>query len=463
MRSDRSLRRQSGTIAQAKTSWRSSELPVNHTVDTLYDHDMHLASSSTKKVWFHGLSHFPGSKLAASSSVPYLNAQLRGRLPQWIKAQHDRYGSDVVRIHPNGLSFIGDTAWKDMFVNRYGSRKFKKDSIIYGKAPGGVDSILTANNNDHTRMRSLIAHAFTEKALKSQESLIMSYVKLLVDELETEVKRAPDGRVDMVQWLTWVTFDIVGDLSMGKTFHSLSDRTNHPWVSFLSETFKAIVFMSSLRQLRVPERLVPFFLPKGLYFKRMSHLRSVSECVDQRMAENPDRPDFISYILAQNNEKGMTTSELKANASLFVGAGSFSTATVLCGAIYYLCKSPSALRAATTEVRSAFKTREAITFDSVTHLKYIAAVINESHRMYPAALAGSPHVTPDDGADISGHWVPRGTRVMINQWAAYQSALNFASPNEFVPERWLGDPRFVDDRKDVFQPFSVGPRNCIGK
>ena len=298
-----------------------------------------------------------------------------------------------------------------MFVNRYGSRKFKKDSIIYGKAPGGVDSVLTANDDDHTRMRSLIAHAFTEKALKSQETLIMSYVNLLVDELEAEVKRAPGGKVDMVQWLSWVTFDIVGDLSMGMPFHSLSERTNHPWVSFLSETFKAIVFLSSLRQLRVPERLAPFFLPKGLYFKRMSHLNSVSKCVDQRMDANPDRPDFLSNILRHSNEKGMTIPELKANASLFVGAGSFSTATVLCGAIYYLCKSPSALEAVTTEVRNAFKTRGAITFDSAAHLKYLAAVINESHRMYPAALAGSPHLAPDDGAHVSGRWVPGGVGV----------------------------------------------------
>ena len=295
-----------------------------------------------------------------------------------------------------------------MFTRRYGSKKFKKDSIVYGKAPDGVDNILTANDADHTRMRSLIAHAFTEKALKSQQPLIMSYVKLLIDQLNMEVSRVQDGRVDMVQWLSWVTFDIVGDLSMGQTFHSLSNRNYHPWVSYMSDMFKAIVFMSSLRQLGIAEKIVPFLLPKDLYFKRMSHLRSVSETVDQRMAEHTVRPDFLSYILKHNNEKGMTIPELKANASLFIGAGSFSTATVLCGAIYYLCKTPSALQAATAEVRDAFQSGEAITVDSVAHLRYLTAVINESHRMYPAALAGSPHMTPDEGANISGHWIPGG-------------------------------------------------------
>lgn len=35
--------------------------------------------------------------------------------------------------------------------------------------------------------------------------------------------------------------------------------------------------------------------------------------------------------------------------------------------------------------------------------------------------------------------------------------------DKFIPERWLGDPRFDSDRKDAFQPFSHGPRDCIGK
>ena len=335
-------------------------------------------------------------------------AQIQGRLPRWIKEQHDYFGSDVVRIRPGGLSFIGDTAWKDMFSQRYGNQKFKKDSIVYGKAPDGVNSVLTANDADHSRMRGLIAHAFSEKALKSQESLIQSYVNLLINELKKEVRTIPGGTVDMVQWLSWVTFDIVGDLSMGKTFHSLTDKEFHPWVSFLSETFKAIVFMSTLRQLKIPEKLVPLFLPKGLYLKRMSHLRSVTKSVHQRMAESPDRPDFLSYILKHNDEKGMTIPEIIANASLFIGAGSFSTATVLCGAIYYLSKTPSAFKAATEEVRNAFQTEEAISVDSVAQLTYLSAVINESHRMYPAALAGSPHLVPDNGAFISGRWIPGG-------------------------------------------------------
>jgi len=52
----------------------------------------------------------------------------------------------------------------------------------------------------------------------------------------------------------------------------------------------------------------------------------------------------------------------------------------------------------------------------------------------------------------------------MHHWAVYHSDKFFAEPFEFRPERFLGgDPTFADDVWDVFQPFHVGPRDCIGR
>jgi cytochrome P450 len=51
----------------------------------------------------------------------------------------------------------------------------------------------------------------------------------------------------------------------------------------------------------------------------------------------------------------------------------------------------------------------------------------------------------------------------IWQWPLNHNPKFFKHPDSFVPERWLGDPRYDSDKKGAFQPFSVGPRNCIGK
>jgi len=55
------------------------------------------------------------------------------------------------------------------------------------------------------------------------------------------------------------------------------------------------------------------------------------------------------------------------------------------------------------------------------------------------------------------------TIMSVWQWPLYHTAKWFSLPDSFIPERWLGDEKFKNDRKDGMQPFSFGPRNCIGK
>jgi cytochrome P450 len=48
------------------------------------------------------------------------------------------------------------------------------------------------------------------------------------------------------------------------------------------------------------------------------------------------------------------------------------------------------------------------------------------------------------------------------------SSRNFTEPERFIPERWLKEGeyqglRFDKHRHGALQPFSFGPRNCIGK
>ena len=55
--------------------------------------------------------------------------------------------------------------------------------------------------------------------------------------------------------------------------------------------------------------------------------------------------------------------------------------------------------------------------------------------------------------------------VGVHQWSTYHSADNFSSPDEFDPERWLANPpsKYKNDDKAALQPFSLGPRGCLGK
>lgn len=54
------------------------------------------------------------------------------------------------------------------------------------------------------------------------------------------------------------------------------------------------------------------------------------------------------------------------------------------------------------------------------------------------------------------------TIVGVWQWVNHHNPAHFRDAESFIPERWLGDTRFENDKRDAFMPFSVGPRNCIG-
>lgn len=55
------------------------------------------------------------------------------------------------------------------------------------------------------------------------------------------------------------------------------------------------------------------------------------------------------------------------------------------------------------------------------------------------------------------------TIVGIYHWVMFRFPEYFKDPEEYIPERHLEDERFKDDNRGVLQPFSYGPRNCIGR
>lgn len=50
----------------------------------------------------------------------------------------------------------------------------------------------------------------------------------------------------------------------------------------------------------------------------------------------------------------------------------------------------------------------------------------------------------------------------VSSWAATHVAFNWEEPESFIPERWL-DEKYASDAKKASQPFSLGPRGCIGR
>lgn len=256
-------------------------------------------------------------------------------------------------------------------------------------------------------MRRVLDHAFSAKAFREQEPVVRAYVDKLIRCLREQVDGPTQGKVDVVNWYNWMSFDIIGDLSFGESFNCLEDQRYHPWVKMIFGNLKGITLMSACNRFPIFRHLLPVLIPKKIKLMIADHFAYITDKITSRVKLGTIRPDFISPILEHNtSEKGLTSEELRSNASLFVVAGSESIATNLSGSTYYLLKNPKLLRRLKEEVRGSFKSDTEIDAQNVTKLPYMLAVLAETRRMYPTALTGQAVVIPPEGETICGHWIP---------------------------------------------------------
>ncbi|RDW72921.1 hypothetical protein BP6252_06828 [Coleophoma cylindrospora] len=409
-------------------------------------------------IYLHPLSSYPGPASYAATDIPFVRALLNGNLTYETHELHKKYG-EVIRIAPDELSYISAEAWRDIYGHRVGRPQVEKSRPFYDTLAGGAPSIVTAPTGDHSRFRRLLSHAFSEKAMREQESLIKVYVDLLIQRL-----RETSGKpTDIVQWYNWTTFDIFGDLCFGESFQCVEKSSYHPWVSMLFESIKLGAIMMAASRYPLLNSLAAKLTPSSLLAKRDAHNQMAEQKVAKRREFKTDRADFMSFILKHNDKSGMTDAEINSNAAILIIAGSETTATLMSGATYLLLQNPDVLEKLVRIIRETFASEDEITIQSVSNLKYLLAVLDESLRMYPPVPVGLPRTVGPNGDAICGKWVPGNTTVSVNQWASFRSPMNFTDPESFLPDRFMGEPRFASDNLAAFQPFSTGPRNCIGR
>ncbi|KAF9733474.1 hypothetical protein PMIN06_012219 [Paraphaeosphaeria minitans] len=424
-------------------------------------------------LYFHPLAHVPGPFWARATPVPYIIGIKYGTLASWINDIHQEYG-DVVRVKPSECSFIsGETAWPDIYGFRTGKNKggetYQKDLTWYPPAVEGQRSMLTADDPNHSRMRKNWSHAFSDRALREQEPIVQDLVDLLIQRLDERIDQGQS--TDMTAWYNYTTFDIITDLIFGEPIYCLRDRTYHPWVKFILAVLKAQAIVALRKQhtlVAVYDHLVSLFVDNSRALRaRLEFISSLTKKVGQRLEAQTGRADFFSAVIKNQGvgEKALTRVEMVLNAQTIVTAGSETTATLLSGVTFLVLKHPAVYAKLKEEIRARFASSDAITFAAVERLEYMIAVLQEALRYYPPVPTGFPRVVPKGGATVSGHHMPEGMAVYVSQHASNHSSRNFVEPDAFVPERWLKDApeKFKDDNHAAMNPFSFGPRNCIGK
>ncbi|KAL4878977.1 cytochrome P450 [Aspergillus karnatakaensis] len=431
-------------------------------------------------LYFHPLSNIPGPRSWAASRLPFIYALVSGTIIHDIQALHERYGP-IIRIAPNEVTFAHPDAYADIFQPRpeHGQQQFLKDPLWWARQPGHPDSLLSVISPEkHAVMRRVLSKGFTARALREQEVFIQKYVNLLVAQLqdlvlesESKIKRkGKSAQVNMTPWFNYTTFDIFGDLGFGEPFDCLQHSRYHSWIALLFDSVKAAGFVISTRYYPLLEFVLLRCVPASMRKVQRDHYQQIVDKVDRRLGWEVQRPDLMSHVIGEEGELGLDIGELYATFMILTTAGSETTATALTGTMNYLVNyNRGSLRRLEEEIRGAFTSLESITLDALRDLPFLNAVIHEGLRLCPPVPWVLPRIVPEGGSRICGRWIPGGTPVSIQAYTLNRSPTLFHRSTCFLPERWLTSSTsdstscFSNDQRHVVQPFTIGPRACLGE
>ncbi|KAL7793870.1 cytochrome P450 [Trichoderma ceciliae] len=420
-------------------------------------------------IWFHPLSKFPGPTHMAAFYLPYLYDNfVSGQMHNTIRKLHRKYGP-IVRVGPDHLALDGSIAWPEV----YG---YKGDKEEFEKVPnftfvGDTSAIIAAPKDVHRRQRRQLGHAFSDGTLRDQEFVISKYVDLLMERL---TDRSDTGKsFNIIDWMNFTTFDIIGHLTFSESFHCLESNGYHPWVLQFFEGVRGESYRRFLSGYPFAHEIVKVLGLSASINKTNEHKNYIVERATERVKLGDyaieGYRDFMSYMLKKNRDGdfGFVGQELLTSVPLVIGAGSETTASTLSALVFYLGINPIAYKRLVEEIRSAFALEDEITLRSTQRLAYLHACLEETLRVFPPVNETPPRRSPGD--TIAGKYVPAGTKISVYQEATYHNPEHWVEPNSYIPERWLPkshplyDPKFKDDNHAVFKPFSYGPRDCIGK
>ena len=275
----------------------------------------------------------------------------------------------------------------------------------------------------------------------------------------------PDEPINLTDDYTRLTLDSIALCAMDKRFNSFYKDEMHPFVSAM------VGFLVESGRRTQRSRIGAFLNPQfqRQYDQDIATMRSVAvEVVARRRANPSGKKDLLNAMLfgkdPQTGER-LTDESIMDNMITFLIAGHETTSGLLSFATYYLLRNPEAMQKAQQEVDQVVG-REPITFQHLSKLPYIEAVLRESLRLSPTAPSFSIRPLPDSAEPViigGKYHIPKDQNMVIFLPQLHRDPAVFgADADRFRPERMYGE-NFTNLPPNSWKPFGNGARGCIGR
>ncbi|XP_071056358.1 cytochrome P450 4c21-like [Onthophagus taurus] len=305
--------------------------------------------------------------------------------------------------------------------------------------------------------RKIFAHVFNNQFIIDYTSTFKRHAIKLCESINENLNQPIDLQILLLRY----GLNIVYDLLLNEDISKQDDRVNRYIKSM--KIFLEIVF----------DRIHSPFKKYDSIFKLTDIYKTWTKCCDEARKfvestlkkviklkkESPnksDRKDFIDLLLESN----LSYERILAQLRTLVFAGSDTVTSITGFALYELAKHPEVQEKIYQEYISILGADKNVfaEFRDIQQMTFTECVMKESLRLFPPG----PFIfrTLINPTEIDGKIFPGNIDILFSIIDSHYS--NFDNPTEFIPERFLPE-NAIKIPANAYLPFSLGPRDCIGK
>ncbi|KAI1813104.1 cytochrome P450 [Poronia punctata] len=408
------------------------------------------------------LRKIPGPVLARVTSKRGDLDNFSGRVAQRVERDMAKYG-DVYVYKPNAVCVSNPEDVRTIL----GTQNFCKAPFFDIFDDGGTKNIVSQRDPVlAARRRRQMGPYFSYAYLNKMEPIIQRHGYEAIAAKWEKLIAENGGQAAEVNYRVdtqLATFDIMSAVAFGRDPGTMSKGSSSIMErsGTIMDLLDSPVVLGLLSLIPFPWLMRPW---KWMYQELATYSKESADIRKQLLAAGGDeQADLLqAFIEAEDPESKtkMSPSEIQAECIMMMLAGSETTSSAIMWVFHLLLLHPDKLEKAVKEVRSAFPPDHLILHKEVlAQLPYIEACVSEALRVSPTTAGLTPRVSPSQGIELQGHYIPPGTEIYVNLRSVNMHEKSWDEPRRFRPERFVGN----DEAKKTLFTFSYGPRNCIGR
>ncbi|KAJ7286362.1 high nitrogen upregulated cytochrome P450 monooxygenase 2 [Mycena rebaudengoi] len=403
---------------------------------------------------WHPLAEFPGPMVNKISKVWGAWVSLGGSQHRVNKQLHDIYGPFAQTKYPSLTLTRLNPSWAPGV--------FPKGQYYAPRTDPSLPTrnLLTLEGEAHTNRRRIWNRGMNSKSIQEYEPFLTKRVAQLASRLETFTGSAS---VDISKWISFFTFDFMGDMAFGGGFEMLRDGGDQDGLwTLVEKSAKTVAVISHTPWLVPTLRDLPFASRSIVRLRKFA-----VACATSRIKAGSKVKDLWYHLTdeAEIGEMKPTLAESVSDGVLAIVAGADTTASALSSFLWCILSNPDIYRRVQAEVDSVYPDEESVSDTSKQgDLYLLTACLNETLRLFPPILTNGARQAKE-GKLVADRFVPGGTQIYIPSYSIHRNPEYFSpSPEQFDPDRWLR-PSTPDSVLNLtaFIPFSYGEANCVGK